>query len=167
MTTALHTELKTQQSLDAGLHWLYATVQPTDALVERRGARLAVQDRVFRFVPLTAAGTPLIVVDLATVQWSLCAASPPLNALPRYELPRLATELAKLNIPTAAQHYHGLTGTIALDIPAHPSLLEAVARFDRGCPHHHRLVCDAPIRDGGHACTWRRRGHHAALWPTV
>jgi hypothetical protein len=34
------------------------------ALIERRGARIATGQRVLRFVPISAKGNPLIVVDL-------------------------------------------------------------------------------------------------------
>lgn len=154
-------------ALHAGLRWLYATEQPSEALVERSGAKITTAERVLRFVPLSVGGNPLIVVDLLTVHWGLGELSPPLNALPADELPTFASELAELGIPTSALHYHGITGTITLDVPAHPSLQEAVRRYDRGCPWHHTHVCDAPVRDGGKGCPWHADGHHRAIWPTI
>lgn len=156
-----------ESALRAGLRWLYATVQPSDALVERRGAKITTAERALRFVPISVAGNPLIVVDLLTVHWGIGELSPPLNALPADELSTLATELAELGIPTSALHYHGITGTITLDAPAHPSLQEAVRRFDCGCPWHHTHVCEAPVRHGGKACPWRADGHRRAIWPTI
>lgn len=156
-----------ESALRAGLRWLYATKQPSDALVERRGAKLITTERTLRFVPVSADGNPLIVVDLPAVHWGVSNFSPPLNALPPNELPTLASELAELGIPTSALHYHGITGTIALDVPAHPSLQEAVRRYDRGCPWHHTQVCEAPIRDGGQACPWHADGHRRAIWPAI
>jgi hypothetical protein len=73
----------------------------------------------------------LIVVDLLGVHRAVSTFSPPLNSLPLDELPSLARELAALGIPSSAQHCHGITGTI---VPAHPTLVDAVCRYDRGCP---------------------------------
>lgn len=166
-TTLTPVPVALESALRAGLRWLYATDQPPDALVERRGAKITTPDRALRFLPLGLDDNPLIVVDLLSVRWGVGEFSPPLNALPADELPTLATELAELAIPASALHYHGITGTIALDAPAHPSLQEAVHRYDRGCPWHHTQVCEAPVRDGGQACSWHSDGHLRAVWPTV
>ena len=152
-------------ALRAGLCWLYATEQPPNAVVERRGAKITTAARSLRFLPISATGTPLIVVDLLTVHWGTGALSPPLGALPPDELPSLAAELAAIGILAAALHYHGITGTIELDAPAHASLIEAINRNHRGCPYHHSLVCDAPMRDGGKSCSWLAEGRRAAIWP--
>jgi hypothetical protein len=154
-------------ALRAGLHWLYATEQPPDALIERRGATINTAERSLRFMPISANGNPLIVVDLLDVHWGISGFSPPLNSLPPDELPILATELTALGVPAGAQHYHGITGTIALDAPAHPSLLDAVRRYDHGCPRHDTQLCEAPVRHGGKGCPWRATGHHRAVWPHV
>ncbi|WAJ48032.1 hypothetical protein OK015_28710 (plasmid) [Mycobacterium sp. Aquia_216] len=168
MTTILKpVPVALESALRAGLRWLYATEQPAGALVERRGAKITTADRALRFLPLGLDGNPLIVVDLLSVRWGVGELSPPLNALPADELPTLATELAELAIPTSALHYHGITGTIALDAPAHPSLQEAVHRYDRGCPWHHTQVCEAPLRHGGKACSWHSDGHRRAVWPII
>ena len=63
-------------ALRAGLRWLYATIQPADALIERRGARITTGQRVLRFVPISATGNPLIVVDLLDVHWAISTFSP-------------------------------------------------------------------------------------------
>ena len=140
-------------ALRAGLRWLYRTAQPPDALVARSGATLRTRDRTLRFVPVSAAtGTPLIVVDLLDIHWRARALSPPLNALPTDELPSLATELAALGIPAAARHYHPITGTIVLDVPAHPTLVAAVRRHDL-------------LRDAGNACGRPAEEHGRAIWP--
>lgn len=156
-----------EKPLRSGLRWLYATEQPPDAIVERRGAKLITAERTLRFLPISTNGKPLIVVDLLDVHWGISAYSPPLNALPPDELPCLATELAGLGIPSVAQHYHGITGTIVLDVAAHPSLIEAVHRYDRGCPRHETQLCEAPVRHGGKSCTWHADGHSRAIWPTA
>ena len=155
------------EALAAGLRWLYATAQPTDALVECRGARINTADRSLRFVPVSATGNPLVVVDLLDVHWGISSFSPPLNSLPVDELPSLARELAMLGIGPGAQHYHGITGTIVLDVPAHPSLIDAVRRYDRGCPRHETQLCEAPVRDGGKGCSWHADGHRRAIWPHI
>jgi hypothetical protein len=154
-------------ALRAGLRWLYATEQPPEALVERRGAKITTAERSLRFVPISSSGNPLIVVDLLDVHWGISAFSPPLNALPPDELPSLATELAALGVPAGAQHYHGITGTIALDSPAHHSLLEAVHRYDLGCPRHETQLCEAPVAHGGRSCGWHAQGHSRAVWPHI
>lgn len=165
MHTASPSRDSLQAALVAGVRWLYRTVQPPAALVERRGARLTVGDRVLRFVPISASGTPLIVVDLRSIRWGLGAASPRLNALGPDELPALVTGLEALGVPSTAVSYHRLTGTVALETAAHPSLVAAVHRFDHGCPYHRSQVCEAPLRDGGQACPWHRDGHRVAIWP--
>jgi hypothetical protein len=167
MTLATMAPPSLEGALRAGLHWLYATEQPPDALVERRGAKITTTERSLRFLPISASDNPLIVVDLLEVHWAIASFSPPLNALPPDELPGVATELRALGIPSGAQHYHGITGTIVLDVPAHPSLIAAVHRYDRGCPKHDTQVCEAPVRDGGKACTWHADGHRRANWPVV
>lgn len=154
-------------ALRAGLRWLYATSQPADAVVERRGARLTTRDRVVRFVPISDTGNPLIVVDLLGVHWGIGAPNPALNSLPPHELPSLAAELAALGISSGAQHHHAVTGTIVLDVPAHRTLIDAVHRYDRGCPRHGTQVCEAPVPGGGQACTWHSDGHRRAIWPRV
>lgn len=154
-------------ALRAGLRWIYATEQPADAVVERRGAQITTAERSLRFVPISASGNPLIVVDLLNVHWGIGGFSPALNALPTNELPSLATQLAPMGIPACALHYHGITGTIVLDAPAHPSLIEAVRRYNRGCPRHDTQLCEAPIRDGGKSCSWHADGHRRANWPTI
>jgi hypothetical protein len=154
-------------ALRAGLRWLYATIQPADALIERRGARITTGQRVLMFVPISATGNPLIVVDLLDVHWAISTFSPPLHSLPADELPGLARELALLGVPAGAQHYHGITGIIVLDVPAHPTLIDAVLRYDRGCPRHDTRLCEAPVRDGGKACTWHAEGHRRAVWPLI
>jgi hypothetical protein len=154
-------------ALRAGLRWLYATEQPPEALVERRGAKITTAERSLRFVPISSSANPLIVVDLLDVHWGIGAFTPPLNALPPDELPNLATELAALGAPAGAQHYHGITGTIALRSPAHPSLIEAVHRYDRGCPRHDTQLCEAPVRHGGKGCRWHSDGHRRAVWPHI
>jgi hypothetical protein len=157
--------LSIEDGLCAGLRWLYGTVQPDNALVDCRGACLTVTGRRLRFQPVSTAGTPLIVVDADFLRWGVDTTSVALNTLPGNELPCLTRQLATLGIRPGQQHYRRLTGVIALDAPAHPSLRAAVQRYARGCPRHHSVVCDAAMRDGGQPCTWRAEGRRAAVWP--
>jgi hypothetical protein len=154
-----------EAGLSAGLRWLYQTVQPDDALVDWRGAALTVTGRRLRFLPVVTTGTPLIVADADLLRWRAHTTCVALNTLPVDELPCLAAQLAVLGINAGQRHYHSVTGVIALDVPAHPSLRAAVQRYRRGCPHHRGVMCDASIRHGGHSCTWRAEGRRAARWP--
>jgi hypothetical protein len=154
-----------EAGLAAGLRWLYRTVQPDNALIDWRGACLTATGRRLRILPVFTAGTPLIIVDADLLRWGADTTSVALNTLPVNELPWLARQLAALGISAAQQHYHSVTGVIALDVPAHPSLRAAVQRYARGCPRHRSGVCEAPIRDGGHCCAWRAEGRRAAIWP--
>jgi hypothetical protein len=104
------------------------------ALVERRGAKITTAERSLRFVPTSSSGNPLIVVDLLDVHWGIGSFSPPLNAVPPDELLSLATELAALGVPACAQHYHGITGTIALDSPRAPQPAGGGAPLRPGLP---------------------------------
>lgn len=168
MTIAEHPGMPSvDAAVAAGLRWLYDTVQPPTALIDRRGAELHAGNRTVRLVPISSSGTPLIVVDIVNVHWGPHPTSPPLNGLPLDELPSLTTELAALGIASTAHHYHATTGTIALEVPAHASLLAAVHRYARGCPSHRGPLCDASARIGGHGCTWRTDGSRAAIWPQL
>jgi len=151
--------------LSAGLRWLYATVQADNALVDPRGAALTVSRRWVRFVPVSLTGTPLIVVDTDIARLPAGLVSPVLNTLPVDELPCLAGELAVFGIGAGQYRYHGLTGTIVLDRPAHPSLRAAVERATCGCPQRRSGVCGPPIGGGGLRCAWRAKGRRAARWP--
>lgn len=151
-----------EASLCAGLRWLYRTVQPDHALVEPCGAHLSALTGRLRVVPLGAAGTPLIVVDADLPRWGAGYHCVALNPLPANGLTELAGQLAVLGVPGQAQHYHRLTGVLALDVPAHPSLRAAVQRYARGCPHHHGALCGRAT-----SCAWRTEGRRAAIWPTA
>lgn len=164
MTTSLaHTSFSA--ALNAGLAWLYSTVQPTDALVERGGVRMTTAERIVRFLPIGPNGAPLIVLDAQLPRWSPSTTRTPLVVLPETELRTVADQLATLGVSAHHWEYHRTTGTVVLSAPAHPTLLAAVRRFSQGCPWHHSTVCDAPISAGGHGCRWHTDGHNAAIWP--
>jgi len=163
--TASAGQVSIEAGLCAGLRWLYRTAQPDNALVDCRGARLTVTGRRLRLLPVSTAGTPLIVVDADLLRWGAHTTSIALNTLPVNELPGLARQLAALGIQPGQQHYRRLTGVIALDVPAHPSLRAAVERYARGCPRHHVAGCDGSMCDGRQPCAWRAEGRRVAIWP--
>ncbi len=166
MTTTLrHNNLV--QALTAGLRWLYLTEQSDDALVEHRGARIAAVGRHLRFLPTAADGNPLIVVEADGPRWEPATHAITSNHLTSAELSTIADELLTAGAHPGTWRCHTITSTIVLGTPAHPTLRAAVARYAAGCPYHHDLVCDAPIKDGGQACPWHTRGHQAAIWPRL
>lgn len=166
MTTTLwHNNF--EQALTAGLHWLYHTEQPAQALVERCGVRITVPTRSLRFLPIGDDGTPLIIVDAHMPRRAPACSSPAPCTLPKAELAALADELTTRGMPPARWHYHGSTGTMVLSIPPHQTLRAAVDRYSHGCPWHHSLICDAPVGSGGQACPWHINGHNAAAWPSI
>lgn len=165
--TATLARVSLDAALSAGLRWLYLTEQSDDALVEHRGARLAAVGRKLRFLPTAADGNPLIVVDADIPRWTAPTADRPPAPLTNDELATITDELADIGVHPGEWHCYTITSTIVLGTPAHPSLRAAVARYANGCPYHHDLVCDAPIKDGGQACPWHTQGHQAAIWPTL
>ena len=162
MTTTCPPAVRT--ALSAGLHWLYHTVQPETALVEHRGVRLPAPPRILRFLPVSDAGKPVVVVEVA-VHRRQGQFGGPAEVLDDAEILDVAAELASHNVTIIRQDNHRLTATIVLAQPAHESLRAAVGRYAAGCPYHHSLVCDAPISAHGPGCPWRTTGHRAAIWP--
>lgn len=154
-------------ALTAGLRWLYLTEQNDDALVEHRGARIDAVGRHLRFLPTTADGNPLIVVEADAPRWEPTDHAVTSSHLTSIELSTITNELTAVGAHPGTWHCHTIISTIVLGTPAHPTLRAAVARYGAGCPYHHDLVCDAPIKDGGQACPWHTRGHRAAIWPQL
>lgn len=162
------TECSTAELLKLGLRWLYDTVQPDHAVIDCRAASvlLAPVNRVIRLVPLGWAQKPGIVVEVADVHWGL-GTGRPLNPLSSSEINCLAGELERLDadIDDIRCPITGLTGTIALLRPAHPTLRAAVQRFGAGCPRHHSRICGRPLDRGGRNCRWAVDGHRGVRWP--
>lgn len=168
MTSASFARVTLDAALSVGLRWLYATEQPTDALVEPGGARLAAVGRHLRFLPTGGdSGNPLIVVDADIPHWVPVNSGPPLCTLSRTELDTVAEELANIGVAPSQWQCHTITSTIVLKTPAHPSLRAAVERYRAGCPYHHSLVCDAPVGCGGQGCPWHAAGRDRARWPQL
>lgn len=128
-------------ALTLGLHWLYETVQPDDAHAQHHGDLLGADgNRIYRFIPVGARQLPVVVVDVAKVEW--VQANPttmePANPLEPGELAALAEELRRRGFPVQATWNGdpGITGSVGLARPAHPSQVAAVERYHRGCPDH-------------------------------
>jgi hypothetical protein len=155
----------TRAALGAGLNWLYNTVQPDTAIVEHCGARLPVAaNRALRFLPVTNAGRPLVVLGVGVRRGSGTLIGPA-ELLDDAEVLDVVAELDAHRILTGGHRNHQLTATIPLARPAHESLLAAVARYAAGCPHHRTQVCEAPVSAHGQGCPWHANGHRMAIWP--
>jgi len=103
-----------------GLHWLYDTPQPDDAvLVDGAGQTLASAGGWrFTFVPANPSGTPSIVVDPAAS----------LHPLSQRDIDELAEHVDDFGEPVRRAYLSGARGILELHSKAHPSLLSAVAR---------------------------------------
>ncbi|GAB4914499.1 hypothetical protein MAHJHV34_49250 [Mycobacterium avium subsp. hominissuis] len=152
--------------LTEGLHWLHDTPQPASAIIDSRGAAaLTPRNRIIRWVPLAWGWKASIIVDVAHVDWGLSGG--PLNPMPGSEILALAVELHHrgADIIDIRCRTTGLTATIALARPAHPTLRAAVRRYMQGCPLHHSRICGRPEARGGHNCTWYSDGQRGVSWP--
>jgi hypothetical protein len=154
--------------LGEGLRWLHDTAQPATAIIDCRGATavLASANRLIRWVPLGWAWKASIVIDVAHVDWGP-GMGPPLNPLCSGEILRLAIELHHLGADIADIRCAttGVSGTVALQRPAHPTLRAAVRRFMQGCPIHHSRICGRPESRGARNCTWCSDGQRGVIWP--
>jgi hypothetical protein len=104
----------TRAALEAGLDWLYSTVQPDTAIVEHCGARLrADANRALRFLPVANAGQPMVVIDVG-VRGGSGNLTGPAGLLDDVEVLEIVTELAVHRILTVGHHNHRLTATILL-----------------------------------------------------
>jgi hypothetical protein len=137
-------------ALTLGLRWLYETVQPDDARAQHHGEMLAADgNRTYRFIPVGACDLPVVAVDVTKVEWVDVdpITRKPANGLEPGELAALADELRRRGYEvrdTWNGAAGGITGSIGLARPAHPSQVAAVERYHRGCPDHPRrsVFCD-------------------------
>lgn len=151
-----------EQVLAAGLAWLYDTEQPDDALVSRHGEMLpGVGNRSFGFVPQGWDGYPVVVVEVASIEYKVERGyEVPANPLEPGELEDLTGQLAALGV-TVISTWNGhpaITGSLALQRSAHSSLLAAVSRCSAGCLEHPResVFC---------TCGWWQQGYRRAVKP--
>jgi len=148
--------------LEAGLRWLYDTEQPAGAILQHHGASLPGDgNRRFRFIPAGAQHRVVVIVDVADVQWEERGGRAA-NPLRPGELDELTGGLAALGAEVVEtwNGYPGVTGSLALARPAHPTLLAALDRYHRGCPDHpsRSVFCD---------CGWYAAGNTLIVRPEV
>lgn len=147
-------------TLEAGLTWLYDTPQPEDAILQHHGVALpAVANRQLKFCPQGWAGHPVVVIGVAHVQWD-DPYEPPKNPLAQGELQKLASMISRSPIARTWNGHPGITGSIALTLPVHPSLRAAVDRYRAGCPEHDSVFCTRT-----HGCSWFREGNTKIVTP--
>lgn len=145
--------------LRRGLHWLYNTEQPDDAVLQHHGETLRSQpNRKLTFIPTSGlAGHTVIVVAVDSVEYGPTPQRRCLNPLDAGELLAFAELLADLGegvVRTWNGHPH-FAGSLALTRPAHPSLRAAVRRYHTGCPTHQSVFCNC----GWYAAGNRRLTH--------
>lgn len=137
--------------LTAGLRWLYDTEQPDTAWQGHHGLLLPLPaaNRLYAFAPANDWKDPVVVVDVAKIEWidnGPNELATPANPLETGELDALADQLRTLGVEVASTwNGHPLTsGSIGLARPAHPSLVAAVDRYRAGCLAHPQrsVFCD-------------------------
>lgn len=135
--------------LDTGLRWLFDTVQPDDAHQHHLGIsiNLPAANRVYGFYPSEAArggGQSVVTVDVGKVERDEDLT--PLNPLGVDELASLAANLEArgLDLRQTWNGHPGVTGSVGLARPPHPTLVAAVQRYRRGCTEHPKkaVFCD-------------------------
>jgi hypothetical protein len=144
--TARHTAADV---LTAGLHWLFETGQQEDAHASHHGERLAADDnRSYRFIPVGVHDLPVVVIDVAKIEYALDADgySVATNPLEPGEVERLAEELERRGYPVRDtwNGHPSTSGSVGLRTPAHPGQVAAVERYRRGCQEHPKrsVFCD-------------------------
>ncbi|MFJ2780216.1 hypothetical protein [Kitasatospora sp. NPDC087315] len=149
--------------LIAGLAWLYDTEQPDGAILQHHGTTLGTHDnRHYTVTPTGAMNLPVFVVDIVDMDFDFERSEPgPRNVLAAGELAALADTLAAFGAEVRTTwNGTGVTGSIGLRRPAHPTLTAAVDRYHARCPTHHNVFCS----DQG--CTWYTDGHVLINHPT-
>ncbi|MGW3400764.1 hypothetical protein [Streptomyces zhihengii] len=140
--------------LDAGLGWLFDTVQPDDAHQQHHGITIGLPhaNRIYGFCPTGAANLPVVVVDVAKPELRPYAL--PLNPLGPDELFDLSSEMERrgFKVRKTWNGHPAVSGSVGLARTAHPTLVAAVARYHRGCTVH-------PARSVFCGCEhWRAEG---------
>jgi hypothetical protein len=146
-------------SLAAGLRWLYDTEQPDGALLRTGGPILRTDDnRTLGFAPVSALLRPVVILDVTKVEWidrGPYDLKEPANPLAPGELEALAERIVALGFDISGtwNGHPGITGSVGLKRPAHPSLLAAVELYRAGCPEHPQrsVFCDCGWYAAGHA----------------
>jgi len=131
-------------ALTAGLRWTFETDQTASAIIHHHGAHLHVpaENRTLRFIPIGAEGRVVVVLEVATVVPASSPQLPPTNPLRDGELEQLHDLLQERGF-SVADSWNGhpyVTGSVALDRPAHPGLIASVLRYQQGCQTHDQSV---------------------------
>ncbi|MFC9285660.1 hypothetical protein [Streptomyces sp. NPDC057052] len=144
--------------LDTGLAWLYDTVQPDDAHQQHHGLTLHLPEanRWYGFCPSGAQHRPVVSVDVINVEWidnGPNSLQTPANPLEPGELPALVRELYRRGFESTGtwNGHPGVSGSVGLVRPAHPTLVAAVDRYRRGCTVHpeRSVFCDCEAWTAG------------------
>lgn len=150
--------------LTAGLAWLIGTEQPAEALTTHHGVGRGTGDRRFRFVPSPT--WPIIVMELTHPARDQRGNL--LNPLTKHDVKALHVDLIRRG-QTIRSTWNGVgcdTVSVALGGTVHPTLLDAVETYHRGCPVHHTVFC-SPDRNG---CDWYATGNRHLVkpaWPDL
>jgi len=120
--TDLRTHLPT---VLVGLHWLYDTPQPDDAVLLHGESQVLASASGWRFTfnPTDGAGSPAIVVDAEASG----------HAISHDDIDELAGHVDDFGESVRRAYLSGTRGVLELHRHAHPSLLSAVARTRGGC----------------------------------
>lgn len=150
------------QALEAGVHWLHHTRQPVDALINHHGVPLptTIDNRKIRCIP-THNGKALITIDVARLRWINNGDQlHPTDQIGPNELADLTDLLDQAGAPVAhtLNGYPTITGTLVLKHPAHPTLVAAAHRYQKGCPTH-------PTKGTWCPCGWYTRGRARIIPP--
>ncbi|MFM9777066.1 hypothetical protein [Streptomyces scabiei] len=144
--------------LDAGLGWLYDTVQPDDAHQQHHGITLHLPEanRWYGFCPDGAQHRPVVSVDVLKVEWIDNGPNrlpTPANPLDRDEMRDLVAELRRRGFESFGtwNGHPGTSGSVGLTRKAHPTLVAAVERYHRGCTAHpeRSVFCDCDTWNAG------------------
>lgn len=141
--------------LTAGLAWLIDTVQPGGVLTTQHGVARSTRDRWFRFVPSPT--WPIIVMQTHPVHGERD------NLLNSHDVKALHADLIRRGhlIRSTWNGASCETVSVALGGAVHPTLLDAVETYHRGCPEHGEVFC-SPRRNG---CRWYDNGNRGLILP--
>lgn len=149
--------------LDAGLAWLFDTAQSDTAITQHHGAVRSTPDRTFQFVPRAFYGDGAVIVMGVHPRFADLGGAF-LNPLTKYDVHALTGALIQRG-HTIVDLWNG-AGTDSVSIRvhrvAHPSLTDAVDRYQRRCPTHNTVFCG---REYDEPCSWFTDGYADLIKP--
>lgn len=146
--------------LTAGLAWLVDTVQPPGVLTTHHGVGRGTPDRWFRFIPSPT--WPILAMSISHP--AVDERGNLLNPLTRHDVAALRAALLDRG-HTIRSTWNGVgcdTVSVGLGGTTHPTLLDAVETYHRGCPEHRSVFC-SPAENG---CDWYGQGSRGLVPPT-